>query len=256
MSSFAAKVWRRLTGRERGGRATPLAQGTVIGVWLGMATTRLNLSRNRGKAERRLEIGPGTRRIPGFETLNVLPGAEVDYVWDATRRLPFETGSFDLVYASHILEHVPWYQTQPVLDEWARILKPGGSLEIWLPNGLKICQAFVDAELHGNNYIHEDGWYRFNEERDPCKWAAGRIFTYGDGKGRLNHPNWHRALFSPRYLRQIMERAGLEGVHEMDRREVRSTDHGWINLGMKGTKRSGPALPSSEAQRAAAPAAR
>jgi glycosyltransferase involved in cell wall biosynthesis len=100
-------------------------------------------------------------------------------------------------------------------------------------------EAFVEAEENGSQDFHNDRWWRFNPERDACKWASGRAFSYGDGSGR-SHPNWHMALFSPRYLRRLLEDAGLTGVREMDRSEVRGHDHGWINLGVSGTKPSVP----------------
>lgn len=204
---------------------------------LGLVKTKWKLRENSGNPNRRLEIGPGFERIEGFETLNILPAGNVDYLCDATQRLPFEDGAFELIYASHILEHVPWYQVESVLVEWVRVLEPGGKLEIWVPNGLKICKAFVDAELNGNNYIDEDGWYRYNPEKDPCKWASGRVFTYGDGTGHPAHPNWHRGLFSARYLKDVMSSAGLEDVEELDSEQVRGYDHGWINLGASGRKK-------------------
>ena len=174
--------------------------------------------------------------MPGFETASIMLGKHIDHVCDATKRLPFANDTFELIYASHILEHAAWYQTEEVLKEWVRILSPGGALEIWVPDGIKICAAFVDAELTGSDPLLYDPWKKFNEERDPCRWANGRIFTYGDGTGELNDPNWHRTLFSPRYLIKVMERAGLECIRRMERSEVRGLDHGWINLGMHGTK--------------------
>ena len=63
----------------------------------------------------------------------------MDYVYDAGKPLPFEDNTFDLVYASHVLEHIPWYKVEEVVKEWVRILKPGGVLEVWVPDGLKIC---------------------------------------------------------------------------------------------------------------------
>ncbi len=185
---------------------------------------------------RRLEIGPGPKRIPGFETLNIVKTPVTDHVGDAVERLPFPDATFELVYASHILEHVPWYQTVQALKEWRRVLTPNGWLEVWVPDGLKIAKAFVAAESGGSKDFHKDGWYRLNPRKDPCVWMSGRVFTYGDGKGTLDSPNWHRALFSPRHLQQCFVDAGFVHVQRMDLKEVRAKNHGWINLGVKGQK--------------------
>lgn len=200
-----------------------------------LQTPALLLSR-RAKADRRLEIGPGPQRIPGFETLNIVGGANVDYVWNAERRLPFRAGTFSVIYASHVLEHIPWFRTDRVLAEWVRALAPGGRLEIWVPDGLKICEAFIEAEKNGSAEFEKDGWFRFNDDKDPCLWASGRIFSYGDGSGYRNHPNWHLAVFSFRYLEQALKRAGCTRVERLERSQVRGHDHGWINLGVCGIK--------------------
>lgn len=200
------------------------------------AITRYHLRCNRDRSDRELEIGPGHGRIEGFETLDVSARWNIDYVVDASGKLPFPQGTFRVIYASHVLEHIPWYQVRKTLDEWVRVLAPGGALEVWVPNGLEICRVFVDSETTGRDATHLDGWYRFNPDRDQCTWAAGRIFTYGDGTGDPADPNWHRGLFSPRYLKKLMEEAGLVDVRLMDRSEVRGYDHGWINLGVRGTR--------------------
>lgn len=207
------------------------------------AKTRRRLVEHAGRAERRLEIGPGPQPLKDFETLGIADGPHVDYVLDAARTLPFGDASFDLIYASHVLEHIPWYQTDDVLREWRRILKPGGVLEIWVPDGLKICRTLVEFEVDGTDNTALDGWYRMNPDKDPCRWAAGRMFTYGDGAGATDHPNWHRALFTPRFLAETLVKAGFASVRAMDRSEVRGDDHGWINLGARGVKpdEAGPA---------------
>ncbi len=58
------------------------------------------------------------------------PSWEVRQHADATD-LPLESDSFDLVTASHVLEHLE--QDDDVLDEFIRIVKPGGHLLIILP---------------------------------------------------------------------------------------------------------------------------
>ena len=192
---------------------------------------------SKNKQERFLEIGPGLSRIPDFETLNVVGGMNVDYVCDASKHLPFDAETFDIIYGSHILEHIPWYQTGDVLKEWVRILKTGGVLEVWVPDGLKIAESFVAAEREGASDFNKDGWWRYNEHHDPCVWMNGRTFSYGDGTGRPGHPNWHRGLFSERYMRKLFSDAGLMELRVLKRAEVRGHDHGWINMGLSGTKR-------------------
>ncbi len=224
-------------GKRRSRKLAGLVYRSVFGRFpCRQVVNRISLWRHGASSRRRLEIGPGPTRIEGFETLNIRAGRHVDYVYDACGQLPFSDNCFELVYASHVLEHVPWYQTEEVLQEWVRILQPGGVLEVWVPDGLKVCRTLIEYEDSGRDESKCDGWYRFNPQKDVCKWAAGRVFSYGDGTGRADSPNWHRALFTSRYLSGRLGQAGLTDIREMDRTEVRGSDHGWINLGVRGTK--------------------
>lgn len=228
MSSFILRL------KQRARSWPAIRQAVAARHWL---RTRIRLARARARGgPRRLEIGAGGNRIPGFESLDVDGRTGADYVHDTARRLPFGDGTFEVVYASHVLEHLPWYQTRRVLSEWVRVLAPGGRLEVWVPNGYRICKALVDAEERGTETHLEDGWFRFNPEHDVYLWAAGRLFTYGDGTGTWNHPNWHRALFTPKFLLQVLREAGLRDERLLRPDEVRGVDHGWINLGATGTR--------------------
>jgi len=201
---------------------------TAWGRWI---RTPLRLKQNASREHRFLEIGPGGRRMPGFETLDVLGGRDVDYVADASKRLPFPDSTFEIVYASHVLEHMPWYEAEAVVREWVRVTKSGGRIEIWVPNALKVCEALLQVEK--GDLVHPpDDWRVLNPGDDPYVWAAGHLF-YGAKPG---YPSWHRALFTPRYLKLVLTRCGLSNVRELDRSEVRGYDHGWINMGMVGVK--------------------
>lgn len=195
---------------------------------------RIKMYLNSKKAQRFLEIGCGDSRIPGFETLDIVGGPNVDYVYDASKKLPFKDNTFDLIYASHVVEHIPWYKTEEVLREWVRILKPGGWLEIWVPDGLKICQVLIETEKGLRKDIPDD-WTHFNPSRNPYLWVNGRLFWGGNPY----YDSLHRAVFTPKYLKELFERVGLINIKFMDRSEVRGYDHGWINLGIKGQKPGG-----------------
>ncbi len=193
--------------------------------------------KNNKKEIRFLEIGPGDERIRDFETINIIKTKNTDYVSDVSKKIDFPDKTFNIVYASHILEHIPWYMLEKTIKEWTRVLKIGGSLEVWVPDGLKIAKAFCDSEQGINNDFMKDGWYRFNEEKDPTKWFSGRMFSYGDGIGTRGHFNFHLATFSERYLKKLFIDAGFKNIVKMDNSECRGYDHGWINLGIKGTKK-------------------
>ena len=208
----------------------------VIGAAHRLLLNRINLSKASRHQMRELEIGPGLSRIPGFETANIIWSPITDYVCNCSKRIPVADGTFDTVYASHILEHIPWYQTQKALTEWKRLLKPGGTLEIWVPDGEKICRAFIQAVDNAGQDFHQDNWYKFNEDKEPALWFNGRVFSYGDGNGTLGHPNWHVALLTESLLRRHLTNVGFHDVTRLKSDEVRGYDHGWINLGIRAEK--------------------
>ena len=168
---------------------------------------------------RRVEIGSertGTY-APGVETLDVVPGADHCARWGA-EPLPFADASFADVYASHVLEHVPWFQTQDALREVRRILAPGGRFEVWVPDFRHIVACYLAGRCG-------DTWRRSNPTSNPMLWANGRIFTYGPGE-----ENWHRAVFDEAYLTHCLAEAGFSAV-EITRERRRGVGHGPIDLG-------------------------
>lgn len=191
------------------------------------------------KPVRFLEIGPGKTRIKNFETLNTLLINETDFIGQLGGKLPFKDESFDLIYMSHVLEHIFWYKLDDTMDELVRILKPNGKIEIWVPDGEKIAQAFVDAEKGLNKDFASDNWYRFNSEKDPCVWYSGRVHAYGDGYSSTanNHYNIHLSSFSKRFLKKLLQKHGFDEIRDLSHEECRGCDHGWINLGVTGQKR-------------------
>jgi predicted SAM-dependent methyltransferase len=175
---------------------------------------------------RQVEIGPGTHPLgAAWECVDTIPRPHVQHIahW-GTDRLPFEDQTVSLIYASHVLEHVAWTHTVEALKEAHRILEPGGVLELWVPNMQKIVMAWVNGE------VHKDGWWRANPDHDPDIWLNGRIFTHGPGD-----ENFHRAGFTPALLRKRLQAAGFVDVRPLSK--PRGYDHGFINLGMRGSRR-------------------
>ena len=51
---------------------------------------------------------------------------------DATRLIWFRDGVLDFIFSSHLLEDLP--DTEGILREWMRCLKPGGRLVLYCPD--------------------------------------------------------------------------------------------------------------------------
>lgn len=101
--------------------------------------------------------------------------------------LPYPDGTFDVVIASEILEHVP--EDDRAIDELVRVLKPGGQLAVTVPRWLpeKICWMFSD-EYHANEGGHIR-IYHADQLRDKVV-ARGVVFDHTHHAHALHSPFW------------------------------------------------------------------
>ena len=102
---------------------------------------------------RKLHIG-GQEAKEGWEILDASPSDIVDHTCDAKNLDKFNDNTFDVIYASHILEHFDYLKTGPVLSEWKRILKPNGSLYISVPDLIKLSTLLLSTDLTIEEQFH------------------------------------------------------------------------------------------------------
>jgi len=186
-----------------------------------------------------LEIGPGTsdgRSIvfPEADTVGILGDKSTYTCHWGYQALPIESEQYDMVYASHVLEHVPWYKIGYALSEVHRILKQGGEFEVYVPNFAYIVQCYLDRKCG-------DKWRVFNKSSNYMTWVNGRLFTYGEDATEEGHldrvipQNHHKACFDAPYLCECLEKAGFGNLQVLSSRR-RGTSHGAIDLGVVATK--------------------
>lgn len=184
----------------------------------------------------KLNIGPGYegQRLAGFKSLDIIDGPEIDYVADAFKSIPIDDNVCEIVYASHVLEHAHWHDIESILREWVRIIKLGGWLEVWVPDGLKVCEAFYKGEMTGEQKGPTKAWGHKKIHGDPCLFANNYIFSMC-GKKYFPH-GMHKSLYSRRFLHDMFKKVGLINIQDMDISEKRNGGDSWINLGVKGQK--------------------
>jgi ubiquinone/menaquinone biosynthesis C-methylase UbiE len=192
---------------------------------------------------RNLEIGPGKMRVQGFETFNLgdelkSDGGTADHQGDARDLSRFDDNTFRCVYSSHCIEHVHWYEVQDTIKEWARVISPGGTLEVWTVNGFLVMQELIALETTGKtNKKLKINWQSDKTKQDPYLWLVGKLYNYTKTPGVDFDYQLHRALITPEFLKKCFVNANLKNVRTMSMEENRLRNrHGWINMGVIGTK--------------------
>jgi SAM-dependent methyltransferase len=103
----------------------------------------------------RINLGCGGKLLPGFvnvDLANNWSSVQPDLVCDVTGQLPFPTDHADEVHSYHVLEHIQRFKAEECLQEWVRVLKPGGLLVLELPCFDKIIRILAHAMIDGTPF--------------------------------------------------------------------------------------------------------
>lgn len=152
-----------------------------------------------------LNIGSGQRRFDtecGWVNIDMAsrpPDQIPDLICDVGREtLPYADGSMDICVLHHVLEHFGCGEGVGVLQECYRVLKPGGSLIVFVPNAWALAQRYVLRQI--DNYIYNAntfGAYQ-GKEQDRHRWSYDYASLQkllketlgGDGTGVVKFFNW------------------------------------------------------------------
>jgi predicted SAM-dependent methyltransferase len=67
--------------------------------------------------------------------------------------LPFEDGTVELVYASHVLEYFDREEAIDVLEEWKRVLVPEGTLRVAVPDFEAMVRLYAETTISLNKLL-------------------------------------------------------------------------------------------------------
>lgn len=120
----------------------------------------------------KLHLGCGKRFLPGFIHIDIADFPHVDFVSGIDNLSHIENGKVSEIYSSHSFEYFDRFEASKVLEEWRRVLIPGGSLYITVPDFnalLSIYQSTGDLnaiigplfgrwENKGEHIYHKTTW--------------------------------------------------------------------------------------------------
>jgi predicted SAM-dependent methyltransferase len=159
---------------------------------------------------RRLHIG-GDQPLAGWINLNVLPGPHVDIVANATDLGMFGDATLDVVYASHILEHLDGRQLGQCLAEIHRVLKPGCRLLGGVPDLEILCRLWLE-----------------NRDIGKLMKIGGMIFG-----GHINEYDIHHLGFDTTIMAAMLLRAGFAKIFRVEDFDLLEDQTGYAFDGTK-----------------------
>lgn len=90
-----------------------------------------------------LNIGCGSRFHEDWVNMDIVPHGYGTLVHNAATGLPFPDNSFEAVYHSHVLEHLPRRDAPFLIRECLRVLKPGGIIRVAVPDLETQCRLYL-----------------------------------------------------------------------------------------------------------------
>ena len=156
----------------------------------------------------KLNLGSGEQPLDGYTNLD---GAKGDSIFP----LPFGDGAADEIRASHVLEHFGMSDVPKVLAEWNRVLAPGGTLKIAVPDFRTVAQRYLAGTP------------------EP---TAGYIMG-----GQTDERDFHKALFDRETLVKHLSDIGLVLLSEW-KSEIQDCASLPISLNLQGRKPRKPGI--------------
>ncbi len=153
----------------------------------------------------RLNLGGGPIDLPGFVNVDRIHGREA-------YPLAYPDHAAEEIVASHILEHFGNQEVAAVLREWVRVLKPGGTLRVAVPDIQYISHQFLQGNPNG----------------EP-------LGSYLMG-GQTTPDDFHKSVFCEERLRNLMEEAGLYDLKRWSSDREGDCARLPVSLNLEGTK--------------------
>lgn len=167
------------------------------------ATSRKKInSLLHGEKEIYLEVGAGNKKgSNGWITIDMT--GTCDIFWDLRMGIPFPNESVSRIYSSHFLEHLTYKEGQKFLDECLRVLRPGGTFSICVPNARIYIDAYLNSKLDEKTFFRYKPAYNNTTKIDYVNYTA-----YMDGH--------HKYMFDEDNLIYILEAKGMRNVRLRD----------------------------------------
>jgi predicted SAM-dependent methyltransferase len=174
--------------------------------------------RYEGQTGLKLNLGCGPNPKPGWVNIDLTETADLRL--DLREPLPFRDGSASFIYTEHFFEHLEYpVEAERLLREAVRVLEPGGTLSVGVPDAEAPLLAYAaDIRAGGEERAAGAEARRRLSEEPHNRWVPGYVFTTP-----LHMVNWpfrqgteHKYAYDFETLRGALAGAGFVRI---ERRE-------------------------------------
>ncbi|WP_232295333.1 class I SAM-dependent methyltransferase [Parafrankia sp. EUN1f] len=175
VGAYPALGWARALHRAlRASRTLSLLRRTGTAAWRAVRWPRLAATLTRHLPRRPARPGrPGRGRGRGWAVRRQWEASRTAVVvrHRPGRRLPLADSSVDHILCAHVVQELPPRVAGRVLAECARILRPGGTLHLVLPDLRQAVDRYVRGEIDADELV---AWQRLNDGHRPADRRRGR----------------------------------------------------------------------------------
>lgn len=153
-----------------------------------------------------LNLGCWHRHIPGWVHVDLCDMPHIDHQSRIDDLPMFADASVDLIYSSHSFEYFDRQQAPRVLAEWHRVLKPGGTLRLAVPDFDALLQVYAKTGA---------------VERILGPLYGRMEIETGDGPVTL----YHKTVYTFASLQALLEANGFGDIRRYDWQQTIHKDH-------------------------------
>lgn len=175
-------------------------------------------------------------------------------VWNLVKGIPYPDETFDVVYHSHLLEHIDRDQAPAFLRECSRVLRRGGVIRIVVPDLEPLARSYVAALDRDGDPPADPEYQRALFEmfdqmipRVPALRAsqplAVRVLESVFVGDTARSGTLHRWMYDRYSLAGVLRNAGFQDVVTLDHQTSRIAD--WSSFGLDTEPDGSPYKPGS-----------
>jgi len=153
----------------------------------------------------KLHLGCGEKYIQGYVHIDIVSYPHVDYQQSIMFLPQFDDNSVDYIYCCHAFEYLDREEGYAALCEWIRVLKPGGTIRLAVPDFDAIVTNY---QTKANRNIEERGILGPLYGKIDC----GFMSVY------------HKTAYNFDSLQKMLERVGFKDIKLYDWRETEHAD--------------------------------